>query len=142
MLSKNDVVGVWKLLTCKQINLDTGKEQDVYGQDPNGYLCYTPEGRMFAILTRGGEGAPAPSPESWARSDGGLNAYGGTFSITPDGLIHHVGIAMDAKRVGSDQVRYARLEDGILKIESAVMAFADAPRTKRILTWQKIESFA
>ena len=147
MPTARDVIGVWKLLACKGVNLDTGETVDVYGQNPNGYLCYTAGGRMFAILTRerrarlagGGFDAKEASLQDKAEAYDTLDAYGGTYTLTADGVIHHVDIASNERRVGGDQTRHARIDGKILTIETPEMAFPHAPRAKSRLIWEKIE---
>jgi Lipocalin-like domain len=48
------ILGVWKLVSFEAEIQTTGQKEPVMGQNPTGYVIFTPEGRAFFMLT--GEG--------------------------------------------------------------------------------------
>jgi len=112
--TKDDLTGTWKLVTAWTIRAG-GERTPMYGEHPNGFLIYTREGRMMAILTHGDRkrlsGNRATSSEAErAEAFSTVLAYGGPFSIEANKVIHHVDIASYPNFVGTDQVRYMKLE--------------------------------
>ncbi len=43
--------GAWKLVSFENEIQATGERRPVFGKNPNGYLVFTPQGRMMALLT-------------------------------------------------------------------------------------------
>jgi hypothetical protein len=142
------LVGVWKLMSIRLHDLDTGRVGRNWGQSPRGYLHYTAGGRMIVLITRadrpalagGGYEAAEPSVEEKARAYDTLDSYCGTYEVSAAGVLHHVDIASNERRVGADQMRFASLDKGLLTLETPEMAFARAPRAKLRLVWEKIET--
>ena len=50
MSDRDKLLGIWKLLSWDVEFQDTGKREPLGGANPSGYLIFTPEGRMMAIL--------------------------------------------------------------------------------------------
>jgi hypothetical protein len=50
--AQSSVVGTWKLVSAKQFNAD-GTTVLEFGDHPCGFLTYTADGHMHAILTNG-----------------------------------------------------------------------------------------
>jgi hypothetical protein len=48
--TKERIIGTWRLVSAK-ITTDKGEVRDAWGPDPVGFLTYTADGRMSAILT-------------------------------------------------------------------------------------------
>jgi hypothetical protein len=84
--SKADLVGTWKLISVTDTT-DKGQViKDAYGQNPTGFLTYTADGRMMAIITNGGrkslsvpDRVSAPVEER-AKAFSTMVAYGGVRS--------------------------------------------------------------
>jgi hypothetical protein len=52
--SQNALVGAWKLISAIDVT-DKGQViKNPYGLNPTGFLTYTAEGRMMAVITNGG----------------------------------------------------------------------------------------
>jgi hypothetical protein len=45
------MLGVWKLEAFEIEFQDTGQRKRPFGANPNGYIIFTAEGRMMALLT-------------------------------------------------------------------------------------------
>jgi hypothetical protein len=119
--NKGDLVGTWKLVSAWSTN-SNGEQVPFYGRHPIGFLTYTKEGRMIAIVSDSNR--PALSSEDdlsvpvaeRAAAFSSFIAYAGTFRIEGDSVIHHVEISSLQNWVGSDQVRRMKLEGNRLTL--------------------------
>jgi hypothetical protein len=109
--SKADLVGTWKLISVTDTT-DKGQViKDAYGLNPTGFLTYTAEGRMMAIITNGGrkplsvrDRVSAPVEER-ADAFSTMVAYAGRYTVDADKVIHHVEVAAMQNNVDTDLVR-------------------------------------
>jgi len=72
------------------------------GKHPSGYVIFTPEARVFFVLT--GEGRkPAKTAEEKAELLNSLVAYTGTYRVEGDNWITSVEVAWNPAWVGTEQ---------------------------------------
>src|SRR6266481_3925932 len=92
------LIGTWKLVSAK-ITTDKGEVRDSWGPNPVGFLTYTADGRMNAILTFSNRpplsvsdfiSAPA---EERAAAFASMTAYAGKFDVSGGKVSHHVEVA-------------------------------------------------
>ena len=139
------IVGTWNLVSITTENTDTGEVAHPYGDHPHGRLTYTPGGHMMAILTVEGRkllGANrfAGSVDDQAEAYKTMNAYAGTYTLTDTGVVHHVAVASIESWVGSDQVRFTKLEGDTLTIKAPPLpAPPDGKLRVGTLIWQRSE---
>jgi hypothetical protein len=112
------VVGNWKLVSFFTEELATGKKTALLGEHPKGYLIYTPQGRMMALVVHETR-SPPKTDEDRINLHKNMYAYSGRYTIEGDKITHHVDISWDEAWTGSDQVRYFKLEGDILTIKTA-----------------------
>ena len=116
-----NIVGTWKLQSLTTEYLDNGQIVEPYGAHPTGYLSYTGDRRMSAIIVREDRKAPAgivpTNAEKIALFDGGA-AYAGTYTIDADTVRHHVDIAWNEAWTGTTQVRQFKIVGRTLHIRS------------------------
>ena len=138
-LTKEDLIGTWTLKSAWSIAAD-GSRTPMWGERPIGFLTYTPEGRMMALLgdserkRLSGDRQTAPLEER-AEALAKFLAYGGPFTIDGDKIVHHVDIASYQNYVGTKQVRYAQLEGTRLTLS---VRRADGSMSG-ILTWERLK---
>src|SRR5262245_54734261 len=78
--SDNSIVGTWKIESFVREVVATGERQNEFGEKPDGYISYQPDGRMFAVLVGDNRTKPAgaaPTDEEKAKLFGTLIAYSG-----------------------------------------------------------------
>jgi hypothetical protein len=63
MGSEKGIVGTWRLVSMTYVDGSTGKEIDLWGAGPIGFLTYTPGGRMSAVLAAAGRKTSAKSAD-------------------------------------------------------------------------------
>jgi len=74
------VLGVWKLEAFDVEFQDTGERKPAFGANPNGYIIFTGEGRMMALLTAEGRSIPQTDAEC-AAAFRSMYAYAGTYRL-------------------------------------------------------------
>lgn len=111
----NALVGTWKLESAT-ITTDTGEVRNSWGTHPVGFLTYTPDGRMSAILTLDdrkplsvSDFISAPANER-AEAFATMTAYAGRYTFTGAEVVHHVEAASTPNDVGTDLTRVVKLD--------------------------------
>jgi beta-glucanase (GH16 family) len=114
------------------------------GEHPNGYLGYSADGRMYAIITADNRIKPLatnPTDEQRVTLHQTMTAYAGTYTAQADKMIHHVDISWYEAYTGTDQVRFFKLDGNTLRITSAP---AKSPHDGReghtVLVWEKVKA--
>ena len=109
----NPLLGTWKLKSFVRQDVATGERRPALGDQPEGYLGYAPAGRMYALFVAGGRVVPAgdqPTDAERVQLHKSMLAYAGTYTIAGDKVVHHIDIAWNNARLGSDQVRFFKLD--------------------------------
>lgn len=107
------LLGTWRLKSFVRQNIATGDRRPALGEHPGGYLGYGSDGRMYAMFVAQARIVPkgdVPTDGERAQLHKSMIAYGGTYSIAGDRVVHHIDIAWNNARLGSDQVRFFRLD--------------------------------
>ena len=108
----NALLGTWKLKSFVRQDVATGDRKPALGEHPEGYLGYAPDGRMYALFVAGGRVVAAgdqPTDAERAQLHKSMVAYAGTYTIAGDKVVHHIDIAWNNARIGSDQIRFFNL---------------------------------
>ncbi len=141
---ENPVLGTWKLKSFVREVSATGERYNQAGEHPNGYLSYSSDGRMYAIITWDNRIKPhdvAPTDEERAKLHRTLAAYAGTYTLDAEKVIHHVDISWNEAWTGTDQVRFYKLDGNTLTITTAPnKSPADGREGRSILVWEKGQS--
>jgi Lipocalin-like domain len=113
-----NVVGNWKLVSFVSEELATGKKTALLGEHPKGYLIYTPQGRMMAVIVHETR-SPPKVDEDRINLHKYMFAYSGRYTVEGDKVVHHADISWNESWTGTDQVRFFKLEGDSLTIKSA-----------------------
>jgi hypothetical protein len=132
------LLGNWKLVTFYTEDVQTKQRNNVYGERPNGYIGFTSAGRFFAFATADGRKAPS-SPDEQAAAFRSMIAYTGKFRLEGEKFITKVDVAWNEAWVGTEQVRFWRLEGDRLHIISAPIPNPNVPGSMMIgtLVWER-----
>ena len=116
----NPLLGTWKLKSFVREVAGTGERYDQLGDHPDGYIAYSPDGRMFAFFVSADQPRPRsePTDEERIKLHKSMLAYGGTYSLSPGKVVHHIDIEWNGKRLGTDQVRFYSIEGDELSIRT------------------------
>jgi Lipocalin-like domain len=113
--SEETLVGTWKLESAT-ITTDKGDVRNSWGSHPVGFLTYTDDGRMSAILATDDRkplsvsdfiSAPA---NARAEAFATVTAYAGRYTFTGEEVIHHVEAGSTPNDVGTDLKRLVKLD--------------------------------
>jgi len=136
------VVGTWKLQSYIREVIATGHRFNQFGDEPDGYLGYAPDGRMYAIFTRHDRIVPrdtVPTEEEGVELLGSMVAYAGTYTLGDKRVVHHIDISWNQAWTGTDQTRYFELDGDVLTITTApYKSYYDGQEGRSILVWKKV----
>ena len=135
------VQGVWKLVSYEVEVQATGQKDPVMGKNPTGYVIFTPEGRVWFVLT--GEGRkPAKTVQERAELLDTLVAYTGTYRIEADRWITKVEVAWNPAWVGTEQARSFKVDGDRLSVLTPwriMPNWADKGMTRSIITFERVK---
>ena len=145
MAAEINIIGTWRLISMKSRDNITGIESNTWGENPLGFITYTAGGRMSAILTNANRSISADSAGSASTEEQAMLfrnsfAYAGRYTLTNNGVIHHVDIAADPTWMAKDQIRFARIEGTKLIISSPpIKSVTSQNPIEFSVVWERIE---
>ncbi len=135
------VQGAWRLLSYEVETQATGQKEPVMGKNPAGYVIFTPEGRVWFVLT--GEGRkPAKTVQERAELLDTLVAYTGTYRVEGDKWITKVEVAWNPAWVGTEQARSFKVDGDRLSVLTPwriMPNWADKGMTRSIITFERVK---
>ncbi len=121
----------------------SGQRSWPYGNHPDGYLGYFPDGRMYAIVVAADRPKPrglVPTGEENIKLHGSMFAYAGTYTTDGHKVVHHVDISWNQFWTGTDLVRFYKLDGDTLTITTApAPSTIDGEEGQWILVWKKVQ---
>jgi hypothetical protein len=145
--SRDALIGTWKLVSSTDTT-EKGATRDTFGQNPTGFLTYTADGRVMAIISHGGR-KPLSTPdyiaapaEERAAAFATFTAYAGTFTLDGNRVIHHVQISSLQNRVDTDLVRTLLKLDGDQLILRTPPTLRGGVQATTVLVWQRLKGEA
>ena len=137
----DSIIGTWKLVSALLTTLGGGARK-LLGENPNGFLSYTSDGRMTAILASSGrqplsvaDPVTAPATER-AEAFASFTAYAGRYTFDGDRLTHHVEVSLFQNWAGTDQIRFAKLQGRRLTLTAPPMSIGGEQLVVE-LTWER-----
>jgi len=133
------ILGIWKLVSFESESQATGEREPTLGKNPTGYAIFIPEGRVWFVLT--GEGRKAPNTDQ-DRADlfKSMFAYTGMYRLEGDKWITKVDVSWNPAWVGTEQVRFFKLDGDRLQVISMWVKSTTRPErgmTRGILTFER-----
>ena len=136
-------LGTWKLISYSREEIGTGIKTDLLGAHPSGFLTYTQDCRMHAILMADERKSPTtvpPSDQEKMSLYNSMIAYAGTYDIEGNNVHHHVDTSWNQVWVGSTQSRQFRIDGKTLYIKTFPAKSAmDGKESTVVLMWKKVE---
>ncbi len=114
----NKLVGTWKLVSASSV-MSSGEQSAPYGTNPAGFLTYTEDGRVNALISYGGRkrlsvlsvgGASQALLEEQAEAFRTFLAYAGRYTLSGDKVTHHIEVSSIQNYVDKDLIRSVRFE--------------------------------
>lgn len=144
LAADNPILGTWKLKSFVREVAGTGEKIDDFGKHPDGYISYSADGRMYAILTSENRIKPLnanPEDQERVKLHQTIIAYAGTYTVEGDKVIHHVDISWNQAWTGSEQVRFYKLKGNTLTITTAPLKSPiDGREGTSVLVWEKVKA--
>ena len=112
--TNDKLVGTWKLVSASTTTSTGGRSETPYGLNPVGFLTYTDEGRIAAMISHHGRKAlfsGGGSLEEQSEAFKTFFAYAGGYTVSGDKVTHHVEISSIQNYVGRDLVRNVKFQD-------------------------------
>jgi hypothetical protein len=137
------LVGTWKLVSATREDT-AGSKVNQLGTNPTGYLNYAPDGRMMAIIARGGRTKPAgarATPQEAAALFDTVLSYAGTYSVSGNEVTHHVDVSWNESWTGTQQKRVFSLEGDRLVLATPPSPDPmDGKMSVRRMVWERLKT--
>jgi hypothetical protein len=106
---REKLIGLWKTVSLETEYQGTSEKDYPLGKNPTGYAMYTPDGRMWSIVTSEGREAPKTDQD---RSElfKSMFAYTGTYRVEGDKVITKVDVSWNPAWVGKEQIRTFKID--------------------------------
>jgi hypothetical protein len=138
-MTKDDLVGTWQLVSATGISAAGERDETPFGANPSGFLTYTEDGRVSAVISYGGRKplSGIPSPQEQAEAFKTFLAYAGRYTLDGHQVTHHVEVSSIQNFVNRDLVRTVRFES-----DRIVLVAPPSPVNGKIqtveLVWQRL----
>ena len=124
------IVGTWRLVATKAHD-DSGKDLLApYGPKAMGLVVFQPDGRMMAVLCDGRASLPGGESRQFM-------SYAGNYTFDGRTLVTKVDASSDVSRIGGEQVRHVRFENGRMALNPPRRLFAGLMQHQE-LTWERV----
>jgi hypothetical protein len=144
-ISRDAIVGSWRLLSAVQ-HFDDGSRVAEFGPNACGYLSYTAEGTVSAVLGASDRPLVAArdpqdaTPEEYASSARTFVAYAGAYSLDEETgeVEHHIQISLYPNWQGHSQLRVLQLDGDTVNIVASPRVAADGRTFHSELRWRRV----
>lgn len=124
------VVGTWRLVRAISRDAAGNALPQPYGGHGTGRVMLGADGRMMAVTCDGRRDIPAGGKREYS-------SYCGNYTFDGKQLITRVDAASDPARLGSDQIRDVRFEDGLMILRPPPRTYGGTVE-QRELYWEKL----
>lgn len=139
----DSILGTWKLRSWVREIIATGKREDFFGEKPDGYLCYSSDARMQAILIADNRIKPnsvAPADEDKLKLYNTMLSYGGTYKIEGDKVVHSIDISWNQTLTGTELVRFYKRDGDTLTMTAPIQkSIFDDQEIRAVLVFEKVQ---
>jgi hypothetical protein len=136
---RDKLVGTWKLLSALLSTAGGERNDAPFGLGPKGFLTYTQEGRMSAMISYSGRkpisviDLSLASVEEKAEAFTTFLAYSGRYTLMEDTVIHHVEISSLQNWVNTDLVRLIKFQG-----DRIILVTPPTSISGKIQTWELV----
>jgi hypothetical protein len=125
-----DVVGTWRLVRTAAKDEAGNVRPMPYSGRGIGRVVLQADGRMMAVVCDGAVELPAGTVREYS-------SYCGNYTFDGTTLVTKVDAASDPSRIGSDQMRGVRFEDGLMVLRPPARLH-NGVMEQRELYWERI----
>jgi hypothetical protein len=107
------LVGTWRLVSASSTTSTGERSETPYGLNPVGFLTYSQDGRVTALISYGGRKSlpvGGGSLEEQAEAFNTFFAYAGRYRFSDDKVTHHIEISSIQNYVDKDLVRSVKFQ--------------------------------
>ena len=138
---ENDkLVGTWKLVSASSKTSKGERSETPYGLNPVGFLTYSTDGRVTALISYGERSVLSGSSgtlEEQAEAFRTFLAYAGRYTLTDNKVTHTIEISSIQNYVGRDLVRSVQFQgDRIILITPPTLVNGKVQTVE--LIWQRL----
>ena len=143
MTDTHALVGGWDLRSWVAIS-DDGSRREPMGPAPFGLLSYSADGTMLGVMGRdarprfASDDVTGGTDTERAAAFATCIAYGGSYRVEADSVIHRVEVSLFPNWIGTEQRRRWGLSDGgrVLTLTSPPLALGGRTEVQQ-LTWAR-----
>jgi hypothetical protein len=141
----DQLVGTWRLVSATSADSSGHALDPPYGVDPVGFLTYTTDGRVSALISYSGRkplsvGAKPPAlVEEQAEAFKTFFAYGGRYQFADGKVVHSIEISSIQNYVNKELVRSVKFQGGHLVLV-APPSMVNGRMQIIELVWRRLES--
>jgi hypothetical protein len=136
------LVGTWKLVSASSATSAGEPSEAPYGPSPVGFLTYTADGRVTALISYDGR-KPLPfgggTQEEQAEAFKTFLAYAGRYAINGDKVTHYIEISSIQNYLSKELVRNVKFEG-----DRIILTTPPTPVNGKIQTieliWQRLQA--
>jgi len=144
-ISRDAIVGSWRLLSAVQ-HFDDGTKVAEFGPNACGYLFYTAEGTVSAVLGASDRPVVAAldpqnaTPDEYASSARTFVAYAGTYLLDQETgeVRHNIELSLYPNWQGQSQLRILQLDGDTVNIVASPRIAADGRAFHSELRWRRV----
>ena len=139
VITSSTVHGVWQLLSYDVEQQSNGDTFAPMGENPAGYVIFTPEGRLSFMLSAEGRREGSSTEERSALLSS-MIAYTGIYRLEGDRWITQVDVAWNPEWVGTEQTRFFAIDEDVLTVHTPWRVMPNWPEkglTRSIVNFQR-----
>lgn len=138
------LVGTWKLVSASSTDASGAQLEPPYGANPAGFLTYTEDGRVTALISYSGRtplsvGTKGPAlVEEQAEAFKTFLAYGGRYRLNGNKIIHSIEISSIQNYVNKELVRSVKFQENRIVLLTPPTMVNGKIQTIE-LVWERLE---
>lgn len=138
---KNKFIGAWRLISC-EIRDEDGTVFYPYGENVVGYLMYTHDGYMSAVISDAdranfsSQDIKGGTVEEKAKAAETYLSYAGKYEMHGNMVIHHLDVSLFPNWVGTEQKRFVELSGNKLIISTEPFLISGKHQAAHLI-WEK-----
>ncbi len=112
MNADDKLIGTWTLVSASSTTSTGERNETPYGLNPTGFLTYSADGRVTALISYGGRKplSVGSRMEEQAEAFKTFLAYAGRYTLSGDKVTHHVEISSIQSYVEKDLIRHVKFQ--------------------------------
>jgi len=146
LAAESDLYGTWKLVSLNSKVIDTGEMRQPRGKAPNGYVSFTPDGRVTGVIAS----EKRPKPESVAKMTdqqrielfNTVNAYAGTYKLDSNKLTYRYDLTHNEvpERAAAREIKIEGRK--LTMVNEPAPSAMDGKMSQTSTVWEKVQASA